>query len=104
MRIIRRALQVVTLLATLFVGIVALALITTHTTWFNNWLRRYIIREANQYLNGQLSIGQVGGNLFFGVQLANVAIEMDGRQVVSIKDVGLDYSVFEMISTGIAID
>ena len=53
----RRALQVVAFLGTLAVGIIALALIVSQTSWFRDWARRYMVRQANQYLNGQLSIG-----------------------------------------------
>ena len=69
-RDLRRLLQVIAIVGTLFVGIVAVALIVSQTPWFKDWLRRYIVRESKQYLNGELSIGSLGGNLFFGVQLA----------------------------------
>ena len=64
----------------------------------------YIEREANQYLNGQMSIGRLGGNLFYGVELEDIAVSMDGSQVVAVKDLGLDYSVFELITRGLSVD
>ena len=70
MRAIRRLLRVVAFVGTLLVGIVALALIVSQTPWFRDWLRRYIVRESKQYLNGELAIGRMGGNLLFGVDLA----------------------------------
>src|ERR671914_481517 len=76
MRALRRLLQVVALVGTLIVGIVAVALIVSQTPWFRDWLRRYIVRESAQYLNGQLSIGGLGGNLFFCVQLSDVAFDI----------------------------
>src|SRR5512141_1584669 len=78
--------------------------IVPQTAWFKNWLRVYIVREANQYLNGELSIGRLGGNLFFGIELENIAVSMDGYQVVSVKDIGLDYSAFELLSRGLFVD
>src|SRR5205823_6889632 len=69
-----------------------------------NLLRSYIVREANQYLNGQLSIGRVGGNLFFGVEMEDIGVSMDGSQVVAVKDLGLDYNAFELISRGLSVD
>ena len=74
--------------------------IVSQTAWFKNWLRGYIVREANQYLNGTLSIERLGGNLFFGVELENIGVSMDGSQVVAVKDLGLDYNVFELITQG----
>jgi autotransporter translocation and assembly factor TamB len=89
---------------TLMVGVLAVALIVSQTPWFKDWLRRFIVRESKQYLNGQLSIGGLGGNLFFGVQLSDVALDVSGERVVAVKDVELDYSVFRLISSGVVLD
>ena len=104
MRIARRLLHVLVIVLTLIVGATAAAIIVAQTAWFKNLLRTYIVREANQYLNGQVSIGRLGGNLFFGVELENIAVSMDGSQVVAVKDLGLDYNVFELISKGLSVD
>ena len=78
-------LQVVALVGTLMVGIVALALIVSQTPWFRDWLRRYIVRESKQYLNGELSIGGIGGNLLFGVEVSDIAVDVSGERVVAVK-------------------
>ena len=104
MRALRRLLQVVAFVGTLMVGILAVALIVSQTPWFRDWLRRFIVRESKQYLNGQLSIGGLGGNLFFGVRLSDVALDVSGERVVAVKDIELDYSVFRLISSGMVMD
>jgi translocation and assembly module TamB len=101
---IRRALQVVALVGTLTVGIVALSLIVSQTPWFRDWLRRYIVRESKQYLNGELSIGGLSGNLLFGVGLSDVAVDVSGQRVIAVKALQVDYSVFQILSSGIVID
>jgi autotransporter translocation and assembly factor TamB len=101
---IRRALQVVALVGTLMVGIVALTLIVSQTPWFRDWLRRYIVRESKQYLNGELAIGGLSGNLLFGVGLSDVAVDVSGQRVVAVKALQVDYSVFQILSSGIVID
>ena len=63
MRGIRRVLQVATFVGTLMIGVLAIALIVSQTPWFRDWLRRYIVRESKQYLNGELTIGR--GSLFW---------------------------------------
>ena len=100
MRIVRRLTHVLVIVLTLVVGATAAAIIVSQTAWFKNWLRGYIVREANQYLNGTLSIERLGGNLFFGLEMENVGVSMDGSQVVAVKDLGLDYNVFELITQG----
>ena len=103
MRALRRLLQVVALVGTLLVGVVALALIVSQTPWFRDWLRRYIVRESKQYLNGELSIGSIGGNLLFGVQVSDIAVDLSGERVVAAKGLEVGYDVFQMISTGVIL-
>ena len=43
-----------------------LAVVSTQTSWFKDWLRRYIARQATTVLDGELSIGRLRGNLFSG--------------------------------------
>src|SRR5258707_8806171 len=80
------------------------SVIVSQTAWFKNWLRGYIVREANLYLNGTLSIERLGGNLLFGVEMENVGVSMDGSKVVAVKDLGLDYNIFQLISKGLSVD
>jgi autotransporter translocation and assembly factor TamB len=103
MRAIRRLLQVVAFVGTLLVGVVAVSLIVSQTPWFKDWLRRYIVRESAQVLEGDLSIGRLGGNLFFGVRLDDVALDVAGERLVAVRAIEVDYSVFDFISRGIVI-
>ena len=104
MRVARRLLHVLVIVLTLVVGAAAAAIIVSQTAWFKNWLRGYIIEESARYLNGRLSIERLGGNLFFGVEMENVGISLDGSEVVAIEDLGLDYNVFQMVARGMSID
>ena len=90
-------------MGTLLVGVVALALIVSQTPWFRDWLRRYIVRESKQYLNGELSIGSIGGNLLFGVQVSDIAVDLSGERVVAAKGLEVGYDVFQMISKGVIL-
>ena len=104
MRIAKRLLHATLIVLTLVIGAAAAAVIVSQTAWFKDRLRGYIEREANQYLNGRLSIQRLGGNLFFGVEMENIGLSMDGSQVVAVQDLGLDYNVFELISKGLSVD
>ena len=92
MRALRKSLQIVALVGTLMVGIVAVALIVSQTPWFRDWVRRYIVRESKQYLNGELSIGRIGGNLLFGVEVSDIAVDVSGERIVAAKTVEVDYN------------
>src|SRR3954467_14955602 len=104
MSIVKRATHVLLVVLMLVVGATAAAVIVSQTAWFKNWLRGYIVRSANTYLNGTLSIERLGGNLFFGVEMENVGVSMDGQQVVAVKDLGLDYNVFQLLTRGLSVD
>src|SRR5687768_7561175 len=104
MRTLRRALQIVAVVGTLIVGVVAVALIASQTPWFKDWLRRYIVRESKQFLNGELTIGSLSGNLFFGVNLTDVAVDVSGQRVVAVKALELDYNAAHFLSRGIILD
>src|SRR6516165_10284450 len=82
---LRRSLRVVALVATIVLGIIVLALMTSQTPLFKDWLRKFVVREANQYVNGNVSIGRLGGDLFYGIQLGDVSIEVNGERLVTIK-------------------
>ncbi len=104
MAFMRRIVHVVAWAGTLTVALLAVALVVSQTPWFRDWIRRTIIREAKQYLNGELTIGRVTGNLFFDFGLSDVAVDLSGERMVAIKTVALEYSVFQLVSRGIVID
>ena len=100
----RRSLRVVAFICTLVVGAAAMSVIVTQSAWFKEWLRRFVVRQAQDYVNGQVSIGRLDGNLFFGLELEDVDVVMDGKTVVDIKDVGLDYNAFTFIRGDVVLD
>jgi uncharacterized protein involved in outer membrane biogenesis len=104
MSLARRSLQVIAFICTLVVGTASMAVIVTQTTWFKEWLRGFIVRQAEDYVNGRLAIGQLDGNLFFGVELADVQVTMNGETVVDIDDLGLDYNAFTLIGGDVVLD
>ena len=104
MSLTRRSLQVFALLCTLIVGTASMAVIVTQTTWFKEWLRGFIVRQADDYVNGRLTIGRLDGNLFFGVEMEDVDVTMNGKPVVALKDVGLDYSLLTFIGGHVVLD
>src|ERR1043165_4946592 len=104
MSLARRSLQVVAFVCTLIVGVASMAVIVTQTTWFKEWLRGFIVRQAEDYVNGRLSIGSLDGNLFFGVELENVEVTVNGKTVLAVRQFGLDYNAFSMIGRDVVLD
>ena len=55
-------------------------------------------------MNGTLSIERLSGNVLFGLEMENVDVSMDGRPVVAIKDMGLDYNIWDFFTKGLSVD
>jgi len=104
MRIVRRVVHALVIVITLVIGATAAAIIVSQTAWFRNWLRGYIVAQANQYLNGTLTIERLKGNLFFGIEMEDIGLSMDGKPVVAVKDVGLNYNAFDLVTKGLSVD
>src|SRR4029453_1001389 len=104
MTVARKFLQVVAFMCTLIVGVTSMVLIVSRTTWLKAWLRGFIVRQADDYVNGRLSIGRLGGNLFFGVEMEDVDVTVNGEQVVAFKDVGIDYNFLTFLTDHVVLD
>ena len=104
MQTVRRLTHVLVIVLTLVIGAAAAAIIVSQTAWFKNWLRGFVVAQANQYLNGTVSIERLGGNLFFGVEMENIGVSMGGSQIVAVKDLGLKYNVIDLITKGLSVD
>jgi hypothetical protein len=104
MRYVRRLIHVLAWMGTIAVAVVSLGLIVSQTPWFRDYLRRTIVREAKQYIDGELTIGRLGGNLFFGITLSDIAVDVSGERVVAMKTLEVDYSVLHLVSRGVVLD
>src|SRR5579871_4075771 len=87
--------------------IIALVLLTgvvIETSFFKNWLRGVIVKQANQHINGTIAIGAFKGSLFKGVELDDVSVMMDGQPVVRIDALKTSYRIRELVSNGTTVD
>ena len=106
----RRLHTVSTRVVKALIGVVAVLLIlvvvglaVVETGWAKNRLRDLIVRQANQYLTATLSIGSLGGSLLRGLQLGDISLSRDGRTLVHIDQVELEYSIRELYEKGTII-
>jgi TamB, inner membrane protein subunit of TAM complex len=100
----RRLLRAFVFAAGLLLAVIGVAILSTQTPWFKDWLRRYIARQATAVLNGELAIGRLRGNLVGGVELDGVTLSQHGEKVIAIDRVRVDYSILAIISRGIILD
>ena len=101
---VRRILRIGAFVLLTSLAILIVALAATQTRWFKDWLQRYVVREAARYLNGELLISRLDGNLFGGVQLQKIRLVQSGETVISADSVQVDYSLLNVIAHGLVID
>jgi autotransporter translocation and assembly factor TamB len=100
----RRLLHVLLVVFVLLVGAAAAAAIVSQTAWFKSRVRVYVVAQASQYLNGTIAVNRLGGNLFSGLELEGVSISLNGQSVVSARNVGLRYNLYQLITRDLTID
>ena len=102
-RLVLSAIRTV-LYAVVAVFVVAgLAFAALGTGWGKNQLRRLIVRQANLYLTATVDIGRLGGSLVSGLDLGDIRISRDGRALVAIDEVSLNYRIRELFSEGVVV-
>jgi TamB, inner membrane protein subunit of TAM complex/AsmA family len=100
----RRLLHVLLVVFVLLVGAAAAAAIVSQTAWFKNRVRVYVVAQATHYLNGEITIQRLDGNLISGLELEGVAVSLNGQPVVSARNIGLRYNLYQLITKDLTID
>ena len=104
MRAVRRLSRYVAIAVLSIVILLGAGVAVTQTSWFKNWLRQKAVSQAAQYLNGELTIARLGGNIFTGVELEGVALHHEGQAAVIMDKLTVAYSPLTMISEGLILD
>ena len=84
-------------------AVAAAAIALAETPWGKNRLRDLIVSQADAYLDGSLTIARLEGSLVGGVRLEGVRLSKDGRDLVTIDDISIDYSLGQLLSRQIVI-
>ena len=101
MRALRRLSRYVAIAVLSLVILLGAGVAVTQTSWFKNWLRQKAVSQAAQYLNGELTITRLSGNIFTGVALEGVALRHEGQTAVAMDKLTVEYSPLTMISDGV---
>jgi autotransporter translocation and assembly factor TamB len=89
-------------------GVIALlvlaALAGIQTSWFQNFAREQIEKASEEVLRGHLRIGRLHGSLLRGVQLDDVTLHVDGRDVLVAPAIALHYSLGHLLGRSLTIE
>ena len=81
-----------------------LLLAFTQTGMFRNWLRQQFIARVNPMLNGTLEIERLQGNLFSGISLEGITVQLDGRELLALSRLKLAYDPFRLFERIVQVD
>ena len=104
LRALRRVSRYVAIAVLSLVILLGAGVAVTQTSWFKNWLRQKAVSQAAQYLNGELTITRLSGNVFTGVALEGVSLRHEGQTAVAMDKLTVEYSPITMISEGLILD
>ena len=104
LRALRRLSRYVAIAVLSIVILIGAGVAVTQTSWFKNWLRQKAVSQAAQYLNGELTITRLSGNIFTGVALEGVTLHHEGQTAVAMDKLTVEYSSVTMISEGLILD
>jgi TamB, inner membrane protein subunit of TAM complex len=103
-RALRRLSTYVAIAVLSVVILIGAGVAVTQTSWFKNWLRQKAVSQAARYLNGELTITRLSGNLFTGVELEGVKLHHEHQTVVAMDKLTVEYSPVTLISEGLILD
>ncbi len=67
-----------------------------HTPWFKRYAREFVVRQSHGLLEGDLTIGRLDGDFFSGLVLDDVVIKQGGTTPVSVRRLGVHYSISQV--------
>ena len=77
----------------LFVVVLVMGVVTMlFTPWFKHYARDFIVKQSQNLINGDLSIGRLSGSFVTGVVMEDVAVQQEGTTAVRIRKRGVHYS------------
>ncbi len=88
----------------IFILLIGLILGLTQTSFFRNWLKNQLVERSNDYLNGQLSIADIEGNLFTHIRAKDILVTTRDDTVLYIPSLKIDLTPSRLFHRELKID
>ncbi len=86
-----------------FFALVIFLIIVSQTPVFKNWLLEKTLTSINENVNATLTSGDLGGNLLTNFHLDDLALELDGKPLATVKRIDIHYSPIALLSKHLLI-
>jgi hypothetical protein len=85
------------------VVLVGASLLLTQTHWFRQWARGLVVTQLTHYIDGDVSIGALEGNVFNTVRLRDVVIARGDHELVRIGQIDATYHPASLLYHSVAV-
>lgn len=102
-RLIRRLAAGLVYTVAAILVIVGLFLVVIELPWGKRQVLNFVVRQANNYLDAAVEIGELSGSLFTTLELRDIKLKKDGETIIDIGAVALNYRIRELIQDGTLI-
>jgi hypothetical protein len=99
-----RLVRVVAVAAAASAVIVGGLLLVLQTGWARARLAGLIAAQAERYVDADVSIATIEGDLFGSAALRNVVVTRDGRDIISVERVELSYDLLALLGGALALN
>jgi len=79
------------------VTILLLAVLLLQTSFIKKKIASFAEKQANTFINGELTLGEIGGNFFSRISLKNILITQNGDTVGYIQELKASYNLLPLI-------
>lgn len=73
------------------------------TQWLQDLVRSQIIKQADKNLNASLQIGQLDGDLWNELQVANIILTQDSDTLLQARELNIQYRLLPLITGSVSI-
>ena len=80
------------------VAILILAALLLQTSYLKKKIAVFAVKQANTFVNGEVTLGEIGGNFFTGITLKDILVTQKGDTIGYIKELKTTYNLIPLIS------
>lgn len=102
-KILKYTLRVLFGLLLLIVLLLTLALGLTQTRFFKEKLPPIIEKQASNFLNGNLTVGRIGGNFFSGLVLEDLLLMQNSDTIAYVEKINAHYNLLPLLHSKLEI-
>ncbi|MBZ0243144.1 MAG: AsmA family protein, partial [Bacteroidales bacterium] len=96
-KVIKTSLKILGWIILGIVTLLLLAALLIQTDFVKKKISSFAEKQANTFINGELTLGEIGGNFFTGINLEDILISQNGDTLGYIQELKASYNLLPLI-------